>query len=467
MKFQNLVLSILYASISSSSGVGASEQMKTVKYWNSLSQNDKDRITAQINSFDETTLTTLKDTAIHPDHAQIETLTPFHEYTRSGSRSDFIVGKKLIAEGKVGCLIVAGGQGTRLGCSGPKGVVPVTQIKQKSLFQFLAERVLAAGTQVNRPLLIAIMTSPANHEETLQFFEKNQFFGLKKSQVFFFTQEEIPLLDQDGNLFLESPSRIAMGPDGNAAALGLFVKSGIWDTWQRQGIEYVNYIHIDNPLVDPFDSELTGFHSRNDSSVIIKCIERLDPLEKIGIIINKNGRVGVIEYSEITPEERDARDANGVLKHLCGNISAFSFDMDFIHDVGTKYYAKLPYHKAWKAVKFLNANGDIETPSKPMAWKFERFIFDVLAYSDSAKSLLYPREECFSPLKNATGSDTVADVQKALQRHDRTAFAKITGITPDESQIFELSPQFYYPTPEILTKWKGKSLPKNISYIEP
>lgn len=442
-------------------------QEHLLKYWDSLSSTERELLSVQIDHLDIKAYQEQKKLALQPDSpAPSGTLAAFQDYVKSGSAEDLKVGKQLIAEGKVGCLIVAGGQGTRLRCDGPKGAFPVTVVKHKSLFQVFAERVLAASKQANRPLLVAMMTSPANHKETVSLFEQNQFFGLNPKQIVFFSQEELPLLDAKGNLFLETPARIAAGPDGNAASLKHFVDKGIWSAWYQQGVRFLNYVHIDNPLADPFDAELIGFHNRQGSDLIIKCISREDPQEKVGVVFKKNGKVDVIEYSEISTEERDARNPDGTLRNMCANVSMFSFKMDFVNDVAKRHYANLPYHKAWKAVKYLTPEGEVKTAEKPMAWKYEKFIFDVLPYTQSVKALLYPREECFAPLKNMNGSDSLSDVQASLQRSDRMIFKRVTGIGAPLSKTFELAFQFYYPTPELLAKWQGKPLPET-PYIEP
>lgn len=441
-------------------------QSHLLKHWESLSPSEKEQLSSQIERLDLTALNEQRKLALQPDIPTVSTaISPFTDYVKSGSVEDIARGKQLIAEGKVGCLIVAGGQGTRLRWEGPKGCCPVSCVKHKTLFQLFAERGLAASKQAKRPLVMAIMTSPANHRETIEYFTQNNFFGLDSKQVTFFSQEELPLLDAKGNMFLETPFHISVGADGNAASLKHFVAKGIWDAWSKQGIRYLIYVHIDNPLADPFDAELIGFHSRHNSDLVIKCIAREDPNEKLGVILKKNEKIEVIEYSEISEEQRTARNSEGTLRHLCGNISMFSFNMDFVKSVANQYYNQLPFHKAWKAVKYLTPEGKTQMAEKPMAWKFEKFIFDVLPFAKNVKAVLYPRDECFAPLKNATGSDSLTDVQVALQHYDRKIFTQITGIAPPTSASFELSPQFYYPTPELLSKWKGKSFPSD-PYIE-
>jgi UDP-N-acetylglucosamine/UDP-N-acetylgalactosamine diphosphorylase len=324
----------------------------------------------------------------------------FDKITFSGNTENYLKGRKLINEGKVGCLIVAGGMGTRLGFNGPKGMLPISIIQKKTLFQLFAEKTRAASNQAKRCLPLAIMTSPFNHQDTLNYFEENNYFGLEKENIDFFSQEMLPLLDHAGNLFLDKTNHIAVGPDGNGSALQHFVKNGIWKKWHAKGVRYLNFILIDNLLANPFDSELVGFHESQGVDIVVKCISRQDPKENVGILVKKDDKSWVIEYSELPEEEKTAKSYDGSLKHPAANLSLFSFSMDFISKLTKE---PLPLHLAHKAAEFLN---DKEATEKtPNAWKFEEFIFDLLPLASSVKALLYPREECFAPLKNEKGND--------------------------------------------------------------
>lgn len=370
---------------------------------------------------------------------------PFNEVSLAGNISDEKRGKTLISMGKVGCLLVAGGEGTRLGFELPKGMVPVSKIKQKSLFQIFAEKVVAASKQANRLLPLAIMTSPLNDAQTKDYFKENNNFGLDPRQLFFFTQVMLPLLDVQGKLILNAEGQIARGPDGNGGALTRFVQSGIWDIWNSQGVEYVNFALIDNLLGEPFDPEFVGFQNRLGLDVAIKCIRREKADEKVGILVKKEGKTSVVEYTEFPEEERSAKDEHGHFKFGMANISLFCFSMPFVLEASK---ISLPLHLAFKS----------------NAWKFERFIFDVLPIADKVGGILYPREFCFSPLKNRSGDNSIESVQNALQLRDKMVFTMISGKEP-ASNNFELAQDFYYPTDALLNKWKGKALPSD-GYIE-
>ena len=214
--------------------------------------------------------------------------------------SFFLEGQLQIASGKTACLILAGGQGSRLGFSEPKALFPITAVRQKTLLQLLCEKTRAASHAYNTPLQIALMASPLNYTTLKDYLHKNHYFGLSSSQVHLFVQEMAPFLNDEESWFLQAPGKIAAGPDGNGHALKKLVQSGIAKKWKDQGIEMINILPIDNPLADPFDAALFGYHALKSHDATLKAILRTDPSEKIGLIVRKNGRLAVQEYSEVS-----------------------------------------------------------------------------------------------------------------------------------------------------------------------
>lgn len=419
------------------------QQEHLLSFWDSLEEKQQAFLLEQIANLDLNIFQKQREILKTKQEERHASLDPFLEYEKSDSLPYQAKGRKLIAQGKVGCIVVAGGQGTRLRFDGPKGKFPVTPITHKTLFQLMAEKVIAASKQAATPLPLAIMTSPLNDLETKQFFMKNQLFGLQEEQLFFFCQKMLPFLDPSNNLFLETPWRIAEGPDGNGGTLEYFFSSGIGDKWAKRGIEYLFFIQIDNALADPYDANLVGFHVEKQAEVSIKCVSRKHEKEKVGILVKEKGRVVIREYSELSLQEQEARLPNGTLKHLCANISHFCFSMDFAKKVASGDIMIL--HPAFKAVSALT--------SVPNAWKFERFIFDLLPLAKKVGALLYPREHCFAPLKNAEGEDSLATVQAALLERDRQVYQSLSGLQPPDKP-FELSQEFHYPTQELLSKKK-------------
>lgn len=396
-----------------------------------------------------------------PASASLPKLLPLTNVAIQGNEKDKLLGEQLLSEGAAGCLIVAGGQGTRLRFEGPKGLYPISPVYNKTLFQLFAEKTLAASKRAGKSLPLAIMTSPLNHQDTIQYFKDNHYFGLEQDQLFFFSQGTLPLLDVEGNLLFESDGKIAYGPDGNGHALVHFVNNGIWDKWSARGVRFVNFVPVDNPLGDPFDVELLGFHARQRAEVTIKCSERRWANEKVGVIAQIDDRIQVIEYTEIPEEEASAVLDDGTLKFPYANLSLFCFSMDFIKKTTT---FTMPLHAAFKAGPVRQADGSFMLSKEPNAWKFEWFIFDVLPFSDKVRVLNYPRGRSFAPVKNATGNDSPETVKRDLSAYDRAILSSITGREVNLDP-FELAADFHYPTAELKAKWKGKS--PNSSYVEP
>lgn len=374
----------------------------------------------------------LPNTAIHP----------YRNYKFSGSAEHRKHGESLICEGKVGCLILAGGQGTRLGFNGPKGSFPVSPIKGKSLFQLFCERTRAASLWSGHQLPLCIMTSPTNHTQTVDFLHTHHDFGLSSSQLFFIEQEMLPLLDDRGHWLLESPGKIAEGPDGNGDALRLFFESGIWETWKASGIEYLNLIFVDNALADPFDSEFVGFTAQAGVDVALKAVERLFPDEKMGILAECFGKLKVIEYSEIPAD---------VSSWTLSSTGMFCISMEFIRYLYQDLNVELPLHLARKTAPVLLGTAKGYVQEIAQIWKCERFIFDLLDYARTSVALVCPREKIYAPLKNATGEKSIETVKQALLLHDREIYRALTGLLPKASAL-ELDPAFYYPTEALKQK---------------
>lgn len=367
---------------------------------------------------------------------------PYLKFALSGNVENYKRGELLIRQGKVGCLILAGGQGTRLGFSGPKGSFPVSPIKGKSLFQLFCERTRSASLWSGCSLPLCIMTSALNHAQTIEFLLQHNHFGLPSSQIFLMQQGMLPLLDDRGQWLLEKPGKIAEGPDGNGHALRLFFSCGIWEQWKALGIEYLNVIFIDNALADPFDPEFVGFTDQAGVDAALKAVERLSPDEKMGVLAKCAGQLKVLEYSEISFNAPQCALAN---------TGMFCISMEFIRYLYQDLHVEFAFHLARKKAPVLieTAKGFIQEVAE--VWKCERFIFDLLDYARYSAVLVYPREKIYAPLKNATGEKSIETVKQALLLHDREVYRVLTGLLPPAS-VFELDPAFYYPTEELKQK---------------
>lgn len=339
-----------------------------------------------------------------------------------------------ISAGQVGCIVMAAGHGSRLGYNKPKGCFPITRIKKKSLFQLLCEKLKAASQLYQTPLEMAFMISEDTSEEIQHFFQEHRFFGAEENSLHFFESEQWPLLDFEG-----SPNGF-FGPSGNGCLFKKFYKSPLFANWKKKGMKHVCVISIDNPLADPFDADLINFHAQNGYEATIVGIEKKDPLEKVGMITEFENTIEIVEYGH---------EKGG--KPLAANAGIYLFTLDFIEKAAKMV---LPIYRVKKS-----CNGS----KVANCYKLEQFIFDVLPSSRKVGVLLKPREECFAPLKNFEGEDSILSVQNALQKFEKKRLENL-GLNCPTASAFELSVDFYYPTFELTKRWQSKNL-ADLEYI--
>lgn len=377
-------------------------------------------------------------------------------FASSGNGEMQEIGEKLLRARRVGCLILAGGTGSRLGLDKPKGMSEVAPFSRKSLFQIFLEKTGAASLKYGQKLPLAIMTSPSHYSATLAYFEEHNWFGLEKEQVDLFSQKELPFLDDKGNWMLEEPGKIAQGPNGNGEAFLRMLNAGILEKWQEQNIDTILVIPVDNALANPWDAELCGVHANAGNEITIKATKRYQTEEKMGVLVQQGAKCKVIEYIEKTED---------LPLHIypLANINQFAFDLQFA--MQAESYS-LPWHMARKTAPVLLQTSRGLWQEKAWIWKCETFLFDLLNYANRVSVVAYPREMCYAPLKNAEGEASFETVRKAIITADQKCFASITGRIVEQQREVELAAPFHYPTDELLQKWQGKMLPENTFYLD-
>jgi UDP-N-acetylglucosamine/UDP-N-acetylgalactosamine diphosphorylase len=369
-------------------------------------------------------------------------------------------GEAALRAGRVAAFTVAGGQGTRLGYDGPKGTFPVTPLKRKPLFQVFAEKILAAGTRYGRPLHWFIMTSHANHAATEAFFQENGFFGLDANRVHFFRQGRMPAVNFEGKILLETKCTIALSPDGHGGSLRALQRSGSLDLMEREGIDTLSYFQVDNPLVRCIDPAFIGWHLSRRSEMSSKTVTKAYAEEKVGHFCTQNGRLVVIEYSDLPLEMQRETDASGGLRYLAGSIAIHVLDREFVRRLaaGGEGVA-LPFHRADKKIAAVDASGAPFKPEKPNGVKFEMFVFDALPFANNPVVIETLRQNDFSPVKNAEGVDspqTSRDDQ--LRQYARWFQANGAALKADETglpaAVMEVSPLFGYDEDSFADSWR-------------
>ncbi|WP_164100730.1 UTP--glucose-1-phosphate uridylyltransferase [Candidatus Laterigemmans baculatus] len=315
-------------------------------------------------------------------------------------------GEESLRRGEVAVLIVAGGQGTRLGFDQPKGMFPVGPLSGRTLFQFFADRLKAVARRYGRTVPLYLMTSPATHEETLAYLQANDYLGLGRDDVHVFCQGTMPAVDREsGKLLLAERDSLALSPDGHGGTVAALQRSGALEAMRRRGIRQLFYAQVDNPLVPLADPELIGHHLMAGSEMTTQVVRKRFPMEKVGNVVLVDGRVQIIEYSDLPEQAAEMTDEAGNLKLWAGNIAVHVFELEFLARAADDPQ-RLPFHRATKKVPYVDERGQRVEPEEPNATKFERFIFDLLPSASHAFVVEGIPAEVFAPVKNADGAPT-------------------------------------------------------------
>jgi UDP-N-acetylglucosamine/UDP-N-acetylgalactosamine diphosphorylase len=432
-------------------------QQHLLKFWDELDEPAREKLLSQVEQIDFKSLDSkineyVKNSAPTKLPSKIEPAPVYTAIPQTAEQKEkFLKAKKLGAEllskGKVAAFVVAGGQGTRLGFDGPKGDFKISPIKNKSLFQIFAETIKAAGKKYNFSPKWYIMTSPLNYEPTRKIFKDNNFFGLGENAVFFFQQGTEVNYSIDGKILLADKGAIAESPDGHGGSLKAIYKSGAVADMKKYGIEYLSYYQVDNPLLNIFDPLFVGLHALDNAEMSSKYLTKCGPLEKVGNFCLADGKVTVIEYSDLPDELANKKNADGSLVFALGSIAIHIISRTFIERLNAKGFA-LPYHRAVKKIPYI----DIETgkkiePQKPNGIKLETFVFDALPLAKESIILETLRSEEFAPVKNAEGADSPA-VTKRMMTERSAKWLESAGVkVPKKTDgsidcIIEIAPSF-------------------------
>ncbi|NHN33987.1 UTP--glucose-1-phosphate uridylyltransferase [Paenibacillus agricola] len=350
-------------------------------------------------------------------------------------------GWQLLKTGKVGAVVVAGGQGSRLGHSGPKGTFDIGLPSHKSLFQLQAERLMNLSSRAGSTIPWYIMTSPDNHIETLRFFLEANYFGYDRKSCMFVKQGVMPAVDGAGRILLAAKDEISLAPSGNGECFAVLHREGALADMQRRGVDWLFYYNVDNALIQVADPKFVGVAAHFNHPIATKVVDKASPEEKVGIICMNKNRPAVIEYTDLPEPLMHKRDDQGKLVYGLGNISIHVFRRDWIEQ---QLGSDLPYHKAHKKIKHINEQGHEVESDQPDGYKFETLIFDYFPRASEITVLRMKREGEFAPVKNKTGIDSPESARQLMYNLHRS-WLQQAGVPLDQFQEpVEISPLISY-----------------------
>lgn len=451
-------------------------QEHLLKFWTELSHKEQQELAADIKElqlnelklyFDRCTASLREDAIKLDDRLQPIPECQFVSIARS---SDDILneyrneGYKQISKGHVGVILMAGGQGTRLGFAYPKGMYDVELQSRKTLFRLQAERILKLEqlaydyTGQRGRITWYIMTSEHTINATLDYFVANNYFGLKRENVILFEQGSLPCFEYDGKIILDQKHRVARAPDGNGGIYRAMKNRGILKDMSSRGILYLHAHSVDNILIKVADPVFIGYCVKENADCAAKVVEKSNPNEPVGVVCMVDGKYQVVEYSEITAKTAEMRNSDGRLTFSAGNICNHFFTTQFLHKVGHTFESELKLHVAKKKIPFVDNSGKRITPEKPNGIKIEKFIFDVFEFAQKFVAMEVPRDEEFSALKNAdsAGKDCPSTARNDLYRLHKKYIEAAGGIV--HGNECEISPFLSYAGENLEQLVKGKSL---------
>lgn len=425
-------------------------------FWEQLNPAQKQNLLAQIERLDFSEIDKWVAKYIrNPASAAVSvdfTPAPFYSFNPVGPkqkrhyRKAKELGRKLISTGRVAAFVVAGGQGTRLGFDGPKGNLPITPVKNKTLFEVFAEIIAAVSKRYQTPCPWYIMASPLNLAEIKEIFCSNDYYGLNEKDVFIFQQDTLPCFNFDGEILLADKDTIACSPDGHGGSLKALYKSGAIEDMKKRGVEFISYFQVDNPLINILDPLFIGLHALDKAEMSSKAVMKSGPKEKVGILALVDGRVTVIEYSDLPDELAEKQNPDGSLVFGLGSIAIHLINRTYVENLNASCFA-LPLHKAVKEIPHIDKQGNFVEPDRPNGVKLESFVFDALPLASKSIILETLRSEEFAPVKNDVGVDSIESARGMIVARS-AAWLESAGIAvprkPDGSAdcLIEIAPSF-------------------------
>jgi UDP-N-acetylglucosamine/UDP-N-acetylgalactosamine diphosphorylase len=391
-------------------------QTHVLRFYDELSEDGKHQLLSQIEKLDMSFAEHYSDSG--NEHDEITSIPVMTMDEAAKNRAEYEkLGLEAIRAGQIAAVMLAGGQGSRLGADIPKGAVDIGIHSPLYIFECQIRNLLEVTTQAGTFLPLCIMTSTGNDAYTRQFLQEHDYFGYNPDYVRFFIQESYPATDFDGKYLLSDKDSLALSPNGNGGWYGSMKRCGLADELIKGGVTYINCFAVDNVLQRIADPVFIGATIQGNCDAGGKVIKKAYPDEKLGVICNRNGHPSVIEYYEMDKARAEAKDENNELLYNYGVILNYLFSTTLLEKSEEKDengHSKHPLHRVKKKVKYINETGEPITPTEENAYKFETLALDLLALSQNALIFEVPRNREFAPIKNKTGIDSIESAQKML-----------------------------------------------------
>lgn len=431
------------------------------RFWDELGERSRRRLIRTLQSVDLTKIGELREAVGMLRQVQARDLTPapvfeladreFPYLLADAARAVAPLGEKALRAGEVAVVLVAGGQATRLGFDGPKGCYPLLPLTGMTLFEAFARKLIRTGREYGVAPPLYVMVGRHNEAATREFWQENRYFGLEPDGVQFFAQGEMPALDDAGQLAMSARDTLWTGPDGHGGILNALHTNGMYADMRRRGVRVLSYLQVDNVQTPIADAAFLGLHIAEGADVSLKVVRKTDPDESVGIYCLDGGVPGIVEYSEFSKAQSHERDGEGELMFRAGNTAIHAFSLDFLARLADSA-TDLPLHAAYKQVPQINEQGEPLNPNGPNAWKFERFIFDIIPLASKVAALEVPRDEQFLPLKNAQGPHGPEGVKQSYQQYFGMAVKHALGSQPP---AIEVDPILYENARELINHLKS------------
>lgn len=390
-------------------------QQHLLAYYEELTKEDQEKLLAQIEKLDITLLDLLKKESKEVEKGKLEPLGAVTLDEIQKEKDQYRkMGCEAIRAGKVGAVLLAGGQGTRLGLDKPKGMLNVGIHKELYLFEQLIHNIMDVVKETGAWVPLFVMTSEKNNKDTVEFFKEKKFFGYKEEYVFFFVQQMAPSVSYDGKIYMEDKGRISASPNGNGGWFISMVRAGLLDTIKELGVEWLNVFSVDNVLQKIVDPIFVGAVLKHGCVCGSKVVAKADPYEKVGVLCLEDGRPSIVEYYEMTEEMIHLRDKQGKLLYNYGVILNYLFSVATLEKIMNE---NLPTHIVEKKIPYMDAEGKQIKPDKPNGYKFETLVLDMIHMMDNCLSFEVEREKEFAPIKNATGVDSLESARELMTKN--------------------------------------------------